>query len=148
MEGLTALVDSVQLVILGIAESATTIIAASVPVLPALIREGRAVPPVGVDHVEEKVPLRRVSCGSAWGGYRIVNCEGLDGIGSEDVFWRGMTGSRWGYSARRVKDIGLNRGSVMGRLEYSDSGYRRFRCRASVLRDCLIRRSWMPASMS
>lgn len=53
-----------QLVIFGIAEGATTIIAASIPVLRALIREGKAPsspPPVELDHIDDKIPLRRES---------------------------------------------------------------------------------------
>lgn len=53
-----------QLVIFGIAEGATTIIAASIPVLRALIREGKtpsSPPPVELDHIEDKIPLRRGS---------------------------------------------------------------------------------------
>lgn len=53
-----------QLVIFGIAEGATTIIAASIPVLRALIREGKAPsspPPVELNHIDDKVPLRRGS---------------------------------------------------------------------------------------
>ncbi|PKS07448.1 hypothetical protein jhhlp_006052 [Lomentospora prolificans] len=57
-------IDSVQLVIFGIAESATTIIAASIPVLRALIREGkperhRAPPPIELDPINSKVHLGR-----------------------------------------------------------------------------------------
>ena len=51
--------------IFGIAEGATTIIAASIPVLRALIREGKAPtsppPPVELNHIDDKVPLRRGS---------------------------------------------------------------------------------------
>lgn len=53
-----------QLVIFGIAEGATTIIAASIPVLRALIREGKAPsspPPLELNHIDDKVPLRRGS---------------------------------------------------------------------------------------
>ncbi|SPO07115.1 uncharacterized protein DNG_09809 [Cephalotrichum gorgonifer] len=56
-------VDSVQLVIFGIAEGASTIIAASIPVLRALIREGKpptSPPPVELESIDtDKIPLRR-----------------------------------------------------------------------------------------
>ncbi|KEZ40592.1 hypothetical protein SAPIO_CDS8506 [Scedosporium apiospermum] len=57
-------IDSVQLVIFGIAESATTIIAASIPVLRALIHEGKSQrpkhqAPIELDSISSKVPLRR-----------------------------------------------------------------------------------------
>ena len=53
-----------QLVIFGVAEGATTIIAASIPVLRALIREGKAPnspAPVELGRIDDKVPLWRGS---------------------------------------------------------------------------------------
>ncbi|CAI4214971.1 unnamed protein product [Parascedosporium putredinis] len=59
-------IDSVQLVIFGIAESATTIIAASIPVLRALIGEGKPQhhqppSPIPLNPISSKAPLRRPS---------------------------------------------------------------------------------------
>lgn len=72
-----------QLVIFGIAEGATTIIAASIPVLRALIREGKAPsspPRVELDHIDDKVPLRRESrAKEATGGTRDESVAELDG---------------------------------------------------------------------